>query len=71
MMAKLTKEMKTMFEQQLPVVATTSKNEIPNIGSKGSRLSHHINEFLYKINRFYYPPEVLENIRLRAFLKLL
>ncbi len=35
-MAKLTKEMKTMFEQQLSVIATASKDGIPNIGPKGS-----------------------------------
>ena len=35
-MAKLTKEMKTMFEQQLAVIATASKDGTPNIGPKGS-----------------------------------
>jgi hypothetical protein len=36
MMAKLTKEMKTMFEQQLSVIATATKDGTPNIGPKGS-----------------------------------
>ena len=35
-MPKLTKEMKTMFEQQLSVIATASKDGTPNIGPKGS-----------------------------------
>jgi len=35
-MAKLTSEMKTMFEQQLAVIATASTAGIPNIGPKGS-----------------------------------
>lgn len=35
-MAKLTGEMKTLFEKQLAVVATASKQGIPNIGPKGS-----------------------------------
>ena len=35
-MAKLTKEMKTMFEQQLSVIATATKDGTPNIGPKGS-----------------------------------
>ena len=35
-MAKLTKEMKAMFEQQLSVIATASKDGTPNIGPKGS-----------------------------------
>jgi predicted pyridoxine 5'-phosphate oxidase superfamily flavin-nucleotide-binding protein len=36
MMAKLTTEMKAMFEQQLAVIATASKDGTPNIGPKGS-----------------------------------
>jgi len=35
-MAKLTKEIKVMFEQQLSVIATASKDGTPNIGPKGS-----------------------------------
>jgi predicted pyridoxine 5'-phosphate oxidase superfamily flavin-nucleotide-binding protein len=35
-MAKLTSEMKAMFEQQLAVIATASTAGIPNIGPKGS-----------------------------------
>ena len=35
-MARLTGEIKTMFEKQLAVVATASKNATPNIGPKGS-----------------------------------
>ena len=35
-MAKLTKEMKTVFEQQLAVIATASKDGTPNLGPKGS-----------------------------------
>ena len=35
-MAELTKEMKTMFEQQLSVIATASIDGTPNIGPKGS-----------------------------------
>ena len=35
-MAKLTSEMKAMFEKQLAVVATASKDGIPNVGPKGS-----------------------------------
>src|SRR5512136_772284 len=36
MMPKLTREMKTMFEQQLSVIATAGKDGTPNIGPKGS-----------------------------------
>jgi hypothetical protein len=71
MMAKLTGEMKTVFEQQLSVIATASKDGTPNIGPKGSKVSHRIGEFIYKINRFYYPPESLATIRCRAFSKIL
>ena len=35
-MAKLTSEMKTMFEQELSVIATASKDGTPNVGPKGS-----------------------------------
>lgn len=35
-MAKLTSEMRTMFERQLSVIATASKDGTPNIGPKGS-----------------------------------
>ena len=35
-MVRLTKEMRTMFEQQLSVIATASKDGTPNIGPKGS-----------------------------------
>ncbi len=35
-MAKLTIEMKTMFEQQLAAIATASRDETPNVGPKGS-----------------------------------
>ena len=35
-MAKLTSEMKAMFEKQLAVVATASKDGTPNVGPKGS-----------------------------------
>ena len=35
-MAKLTTEMKTMFEQELAVIATASKDGTPNLGPKGS-----------------------------------
>ena len=70
-MVKLAGEMKTMFEQELSVVATTSKNRTSNIGPKSSKVSHRISKFIYKINRFYYPPESLATIRCRAFLKIL
>jgi hypothetical protein len=69
MMAKPTGEMKTVFEQQLSVIGTASKDGTPNIGSKGSKVSHRIGELMYKINRFYYPPESLATIRWRAILK--
>ena len=36
MMAKLSNEMKGMFEQQLAVIATASKDGTPNVGPKGS-----------------------------------
>jgi predicted pyridoxine 5'-phosphate oxidase superfamily flavin-nucleotide-binding protein len=36
MVAKLTKEMKTIFEKELAVIATASKDGIPNVGPKGS-----------------------------------
>lgn len=35
-MAKLTTQMKAMFEKQLAVAATASKDGIPNVGPKGS-----------------------------------
>jgi predicted pyridoxine 5'-phosphate oxidase superfamily flavin-nucleotide-binding protein len=35
-MAKLTSEMKAMFEQELSVIATASKDGTPNVGPKGS-----------------------------------
>ncbi len=35
-MAKLTSEMKVMFEKQLAVVATASGDGTPNVGTKGS-----------------------------------
>ena len=35
-MAKLTSEIKAMFETQLAAVATASKDGIPNVGPKGS-----------------------------------
>ena len=35
-MAKLTHEMKAMFEKQLAVIATASKDGTPNVGPKGS-----------------------------------
>lgn len=71
-MANLTGEMKTMFEQQVSVIPPVSKNGTPNnIGPKGSKVSHRIGELIYKINRFYYPPESLETICCRAFLKIL
>ncbi|NWG03531.1 MAG: pyridoxamine 5'-phosphate oxidase family protein [Syntrophaceae bacterium] len=35
-MAKLTNEMKALFEQQLAVIATASKDGTPNVGPKGS-----------------------------------
>jgi predicted pyridoxine 5'-phosphate oxidase superfamily flavin-nucleotide-binding protein len=35
-MAKLTSEMKDIFERQLAAIATASKTGIPNIGPKGS-----------------------------------
>jgi len=35
-MAKLTAEMKIMFEKQLAVIATASKDATPNVGPKGS-----------------------------------
>jgi hypothetical protein len=35
-MAKLTHEMKAMFENQLAVIATASKDGTPNVGPKGS-----------------------------------
>jgi predicted pyridoxine 5'-phosphate oxidase superfamily flavin-nucleotide-binding protein len=35
-MAKLTSEMRAMFERQLSVIATASKDGTPNIGPKGS-----------------------------------
>jgi predicted pyridoxine 5'-phosphate oxidase superfamily flavin-nucleotide-binding protein len=36
MMVKLTREMKTIFEQQLAVIATAGKDGTPNVGPKGS-----------------------------------
>ena len=36
MMAKLTSEMKAIIEKQLAVIATASKDAIPNVGPKGS-----------------------------------
>jgi len=71
MVVKPVGEMKTMFEQGLSVVATTSKNRTPNIGPKGSKVSHRIADLIYKINRFYYPPESVATMRCRAFLKIL
>jgi predicted pyridoxine 5'-phosphate oxidase superfamily flavin-nucleotide-binding protein len=35
-MARLTSEMRAMFERQLSVIATASKDGTPNIGPKGS-----------------------------------
>jgi predicted pyridoxine 5'-phosphate oxidase superfamily flavin-nucleotide-binding protein len=35
-MAKLTVEMRAMFEKQLAVIATASKDGTPNVGPKGS-----------------------------------
>lgn len=35
-MAKLTTEIKAMFEKQLAFIATVNKNGTPNIGPKGS-----------------------------------
>jgi predicted pyridoxine 5'-phosphate oxidase superfamily flavin-nucleotide-binding protein len=35
-MAKLTSEMKVMFEKQLAVIATASNDGTPNVGPKGS-----------------------------------
>jgi hypothetical protein len=35
-MAKLTSEIKAMFEKQLAIVATASKDGTPNVGPKGS-----------------------------------
>ena len=35
-MAKLTSEMRAMFERQLSVIATASKDGTPNIGPKGT-----------------------------------
>ena len=35
-MVKLTSEMKAMFESQLAVIATVSKDGAPNVGPKGS-----------------------------------
>jgi hypothetical protein len=35
-MAKLTHEMKAMFEKELAVIATASKDGTPNVGPKGS-----------------------------------
>lgn len=35
-MAKLTGEMRTMFEQELAIIATASNDGTPNIGPKGS-----------------------------------
>jgi len=35
-MAKLTHEMKAIFEKQLAVIATASKDGTPNVGPKGS-----------------------------------
>lgn len=46
-MAKLTKEMKTMFEQQLAVIATASKDGTPNIGPKGSMYVFDDETFVY------------------------
>jgi len=37
-MAKLTSEIKAMFEKQLAVVATAGKDGTPNVGPKGSML---------------------------------
>jgi predicted pyridoxine 5'-phosphate oxidase superfamily flavin-nucleotide-binding protein len=71
MMAKLTGEMKTVFERQLSVMGTASKDGILNVGHKGSKASHRIGELLYKINRFYYPPEFFAAMRWRGFLKTL
>ena len=36
MMAKLTAEMKTIFEKELAIIATASKDGTPNVGPKGS-----------------------------------
>ena len=46
-MAKLTKEMKTMFEQQLAAIATASKDGAPNIGPKGSMYVFDDETFVY------------------------
>lgn len=35
-MVKLSNDMKTMFEQQLALIATASKDSNPNVGPKGS-----------------------------------
>ena len=35
-MVKMTGEMKAMLEKQLPVIATSTKEGIPNVGPKGS-----------------------------------
>ena len=35
-MAKLTSEMRTIFEKRLAVIATASKYGTPNVGPKGS-----------------------------------
>ncbi|MFC1941636.1 pyridoxamine 5'-phosphate oxidase family protein [Chloroflexota bacterium] len=35
-MAKLPAEVKEMFKQQLPLIATSSKDGVPNVGPKGS-----------------------------------
>jgi predicted pyridoxine 5'-phosphate oxidase superfamily flavin-nucleotide-binding protein len=35
-MVKMTGEMKAMLEKQLPIVATSTKEGIPNVGPKGS-----------------------------------
>jgi len=70
-MANLNREMKTVFERQLCVIPAISKDGTPNIRPKGSKVSRRIGKLIYKINRFYYPPESLAAIRCRAFLKIL
>jgi len=70
-MVKLARETRAMFEQQPSVVGTTGEGRAPHIGPKRSKLSHRIGELIYKINRFYYPPESVATMRCRAFLKIL
>ena len=70
-MANWTGAMKNMFEQRLSVIPMVSKNGTPNIGPKGFKVSHRIADLIYKINRFYYPPESVATIHCRAFLKIL